>query len=393
MYQYASQQSNINMKKLLFIGLGAAAIMSACNSRPANQYNVNGTISGADGQTIYMSVSMGDSMRIDSAVVENGKFAFSGTTDNVVGAVIYKGKPVWGSQTVTQAYLEPGAVITVDGLTGEDFTGAVIEGSKTQKDADAYQAGYKPLLDRLLALRAESETADASAVDSLTVLMDSLSHEMKAYEVEYIKNNPSKVYAAMQLNTMSSGLSLDQLKELYEGLAPEVRSYAGEIAGEIAAQEAVQPGKPAPDLIGMNPEGQEIKLSDLKGKTVLIDFWATWCVPCRKGLPHVKACYDKYHDQGLEVFCVADNDNEPDKWKEVIVEEGMEYYHNILRGMKTLKDANGQFAGFDRSNDQSEKYAVHFLPTKYLIGADGNIIARIESDEDLDARLKEIYGK
>lgn len=379
------------MKKLFFIGLGAAAIMSACNSRPANQYDVNGTIAGADGETIYMIRSIGDSSAMDSTVIENGKFAFSGTTDKIVSASIYMGMPVYGSKTVIGTFLEPGAVITVDSLTKDDFSGAVTDGSGTQKDADVYQRGYKPLLDRIIALRTESEGAEGAVADSLSALMESVRNDMNVYQTDYIKNNPGLVYAAMQLNHIASTIPLEQLKELYDGLAPEVRTYAGDAAGEIAAQEAVLPGKPAPDLIGLNPEGKEIKLSDLKGKTVLIDFWATWCVPCRKGLPHVKACYDKYHSQGFEVFCVADNDSSPDKWKEVIVEEGMQNYYNILRGLRTLTDANGQFSGFDRSNDQSEKYAVHFLPTKYLIGADGNIIARIESDEDLDARLAEIF--
>lgn len=381
------------MKKLLFIGLGVAAIMSACNSRPANQYDINGSIAGADGETIYMAVGMGDSMRIDSVVIEKGTFTFSGTTDKVSGATLYIGEPVYDSKTVTRFYLEPGAVISVDSLTGEDFSAAVFNGSSTQDDAKAYEDGYKVFIDRLNTLREESANAEPAAVDSLTALMEAARNEAQAYQKDYIRNNSSKVFAAMQLAYVSSMLPLDELKELYNALTPEVKSYAEEAAKEIAAQEAVQPGNPAPDLIGLNPDGREIKLSDLKGKTVLIDFWATWCVPCRQGLPHVKECYDKYHDQGFEVFCVADNDSSPDKWKEVIVEEGMQNYYNILRGMKTLTDANGQFAGFDRSNDQSEKYAVHYLPTKYLIGADGNIIAKIESDEDLDARLKEIYGK
>ena len=79
------------MKKLLFIGLGFAAIMCACNSRPANQYDINGSIAGADGETIYMSVGMGDSMRIDSVVIKKGTFTFSGTTDKVSGVTLYIG--------------------------------------------------------------------------------------------------------------------------------------------------------------------------------------------------------------------------------------------------------------------------------------------------------------
>lgn len=378
------------MKKILFIGLGAAAIISACNNRPANQYDLNGTISGADGQTIYIVSMIGDSTVTDSTVIENGKFTFTGTTDNVNMASIYMGTPSYENKAMTRLYLEPGAIITVDSIANGDFTTAVVTGSETYNDSKAYEEGYMVFINRLNELR-DQTTAEGADVDSLNVLMEAARNDAQAYQTDYIKNNPSKVFAAMQLAYASSMIPLNELKDLYDALTPEVKSYAEDAAKEIAAQEAVQSGKPAPDLIGINPDGQEIKLSDLKGKTVLIDFWATWCVPCRQGLPHVKACYDKYHDQGFEVFCVADNDSSPDKWKEVIVEEGMQNYHNILRGLKILTDKNGQFTGFDSSNDQSDKYAVHFLPTKYLIGADGNIIARIESDEDLDARLAEIF--
>ena len=98
------------------------------------------------------------------------------------------------------------------------------------------------------------------------------------------------------------------MKELYDALAPEVQPEAAGTKKEIDALEAVLPGKPAPDLINRNPEGKEIKLSDLKGKVVLVDFWATWCGPCVASLPHIQELYNKYHDKGFEVFCVADND-------------------------------------------------------------------------------------
>ena len=164
---------------------------------------------------------------------------------------------------------------------------------------------------------------------------------------------------------------------------------------EIDALEAVLPGKPAPDLINRNPEGKEIKLSDLKGKVVLVDFWATWCGPCVASLPHIQELYNKYHDKGFEVFCVADNDSSEDEWKNFIAgsKVGMQNYHHILRGLKTLTDENGEFVGFDRSNDQSDKYAVHYLPTKYLIAADGTIIGKIGNDEQLDSTLAEIFAE
>lgn len=191
---------------------------------------------------------------------------------------------------------------------------------------------------------------------------------------------------------MSAGrMSYKDLKATYDALTPEVQIAAKEVADEIVALEALQPGKPAPDLIGKNPDGKEIKLSDLKGNVVLIDFWATWCGPCRAALPHVREVYNKYHDKGFEVFCVADNDSDPDKWKEAIEEEGIGDYYNILRGLKVNYTPDGQFAGFDDSGDQSKKYAVHFLPTKYLIAADGTVIGKVDTEEDLDSKLAEIF--
>lgn len=100
---------------------------------------------------------------------------------------------------------------------------------------------------------------------------------MQQTSIDFIRNNGKSFVAPWVLMQIQGNLDYPTMKELYDALAPEVQPEAAGTKKEIDAFEAVLPGKPAPDLINRNPEGKEIKLSDLKGKVVLVDFWATWC--------------------------------------------------------------------------------------------------------------------
>ena len=333
----------------------------------------------------------GDSVTTDSTVISDGAFAFTGMVDKPVNGTFYIGDiRNWESKTRAGIYLEP-AEMTVTGLTSEDFSNAKISGSKTQGEVDEYNALLSPLRDEMAETRSAIKNADEASRPALEARNDSLTKAYETMTIDFINSHPASYHSA-DLLVMSAGrMSYKDLKATYDALTPEVQIAAKEVADEIVALEALQPGKPAPDLIGKNPDGKEIKLSDLKGNVVLIDFWATWCGPCRAALPHVREVYNKYHDKGFEVFCVADNDSDPDKWKEAIEEEGIGDYYNILRGLKVNYTPDGQFAGFDDSGDQSKKYAVHFLPTKYLIAADGTVIGKVDTEEDLDSKLAEIF--
>lgn len=230
---------------------------------------------------------------------------------------------------------------------------------------------------------------------------DSVSRLMEPYRkiylermTDYVKKYPSTALAANFLCMNTGRMTLEQLKEAYNKLDETARqtSAGKEIAAEIATLDRVAPGNPAPEIAKNDlVTGKPFALSSLKGKVVLLDFWASWCVPCRKSNPHVKALYEKYKKKGFDVVYVADNDSRPEDALKAIEQDGIKKYHHVLRGLKMLKDANGKMTGYDKSEDVSEQYAIHFLPTKYLIDRDGNIIGKV-TDEELDAKLKEIFG-
>lgn len=381
------------MKKLTFISLGAAALMAACTSRPADSFSLTGNITGADSTTIYLSYAIGDSSVVDSTVIVNGTFTFNGNIDKPTRAILYTGdlRDI-RNRTAEGIYIEP-AQMTLDSLTASDFSHMVMTGSLTQSEKDSVTKAMTQVTERLMEIRTMLRNKEINP-DSAMLLsqeMEQLRDSILNIEIDFIKSHPASFYSGDCLKMITSNISYEQLRSLYDGLIPAVQETAPEVAEELAALEAIQPGNIAPDVVGMNQHGDSIKLSDLRGKVVLLDFWATWCVPCRASFPHVKEVYNKYHDKGLEVFCVGDNDSTPDQWKEVIVSDGLENYHHVLRGLKEVRK-DGKFVNFDRSNDQSAKYAVHYIPSKFLIAADGTMIGRFDDEKELDAKLTEIFN-
>lgn len=264
---------------------------------------------------------------------------------------------------------------------------------KIQQDLyNAFMVGLGDIMPRMMELNEMyRKTANRDSIDQL---MDPLRKIMAERQKEYKEKYPSTALTAMFLRQETGRMTLDKMKEVYNKLDETAKqtTSAKEIAAEIAVLERVMPGNPAPEIAKNDlVTGKPFALSSLKGKVVLLDFWASWCVPCRKSNPHVKALYEKYRKKGFDVVYVADNDSRPEDALKAIEQDGIKKYHHVLRGLKELKDANGKMMGYDKSEDVSEKYAIHFLPTKYLIDREGKNIGKV-NDEELDAKLKEIFG-
>lgn len=152
-----------------------------------------------------------------------------------------------------------------------------------------------------------------------------------------------------------------------------VRYLDNKLRGAIVA------GVEAPDIALPDPEGRERRLSDLRGKVVLVDFWASWCRPCRMENPNVVRLYRRYKDRGFEVFSVS-LDNDRDAWLRAIKHDGLLWPNHVsdLRGW---------------SSEGGKLYGVSSIPTTVLVGPDGTILARNLRGEELEQKLQSIFGQ
>ena len=264
---------------------------------------------------------------------------------------------------------------------------------KIQQDKyNAFMAGMGDIMPRMMELN--EAFYKSGNRDSVEALIKPYQEMFIKRQEDYMKKYPSTALAASFLRMELGHMPIEKMKEAYEKLDATAKETTSgkEIANEIAVLERVNPGNPAPDFTANDLlTGKPFSLSSLKGKVVLLDFWASWCVPCRKSNPHVKALYEKYKKKGFDVVYVASDDSNPNAALKAIEQDGIKKYHHVLAGLKEIRDANGKMLGYDKSQDIGEKYAIHFLPTKYLIDREGKIIGKVD-DETLDAKLKEIFG-
>ena len=359
-------------------------------------FEFTGMISGRDTGIVILQYSDVSAKWIqDTAQVVNGKFVFQGelmgpTQAYLVGNVRSISVDDSNRKLI---FLEP-VKMTAD-LTEGDFRHGHIAGSRTQQEFEELNDEIKPLREAIAAIKrawpgaGKIDPRPQQVQEQEAAAFDSLIKAEHQIQYRFVANHPNSFASPyIMLLYRNDGVSEDSAKKLYNSFSSDVKnSYLGGVVRkEMGARESTQPKYPAPTFVRKDSKGNPIRLSSFKGKSyVLLDFWASWCHPCRAMSPHLRELYSIYHSKGLEIISVS-ADTDPGKWKRAIAMDSTGSWTHI-----------GKYLNEGAKTDELEQnYAVQSWPTIILIDKRGNIVGRYVGSEDLtmddlDIKLRELF--
>lgn len=358
------------MKKFLLVVAVAAGVFS-CNKTEEGVFVLEGTVKGVDGKNIILE-RQDDSLGVipvDTVKIENGKFKFTGTADEPGMFSL----AIDDEQNKSYLIVESGNIkmeinrdsIFLNKVSGtynnEQLTEFSSQGLAFNKKMQDFQTQNQAVM---VAAQNKNDTA---SMNKLRREFQVIRDEMEANNEKYVREHPKAFISVLLIGNMFRVMEPDMKKidELYDNLHPDVKrtSAAKTLAKRIADFKKVGIGKPAPDFSAPNPEGKLVKLSESMGKVTIIDFWASWCAPCRIANPELVALYNEFHDKGLNIVGVSlDRPGQENQWKEAIAKDKLTWTQ-----VSNLKFWDDPIAA---------QYGVKSIPQMFIVNEYGIIIAK-----------------
>ena len=389
------------MKRILSIIIAVAALCACTEKQPG--YVVKGQAGDLSGRAVLTYETPEGRSVSDTVAMKGGAFTFKGAVSDVVASGVTL-IPDGGEPLQARIYLEncpitvkinPEKVIDYAQYGGKVLTDVVATGGRSNEFNAAMEKAQKavgelPEFAELTAAQQELQEigyADMAAYQAKSQeISTKFAETMSAYyeKVQQAINDciarfPDAEAALYMFDAYGSQTSTEEFESGYNKFTEKVRSsFLGQGAREeLASRKATMPGAEAPDFTLNDTEGNPVTLSSLRGQYVIVDFWASWCKPCRAGVPDMKKLYAKYHPKGLEIIGVSD-DNNHDAWKKAIEQDQTPWIHVV-----------DEFPVENKPARVGSLWGVHYIPSYFLLDKEGKIIGKMEHEE-LAAKLAEL---
>ena len=361
------------MKNILYFFLLIA--MSSCrmnNQKETIGYYINGKITGTMGS---LSVIISNQHLKDSTIMKDGEFSFSGKTDTPRKIIIR----IENAPTAIVFWLE-NSKINIEG-DYNDLEFATVTGGENQEILNIRNSRKKSVLKTMnnYSAQLQDNTMEKSQKDSIHAANKIIAEELEDIEKQFVKDYPNTLEGVILLGVKRASWNRDTVSTIFAGMNKEIQSSEAGILVSEYLKSSINPqiGDKYLDFSLKNTKDETVILSQNLGTYTLIDFWASWCIPCRKENPNLIELYNKYNKRGLQIVG-ASMDREKSDWLTAVKDDKLPW-PNVI-------DLVGP-----QSNNIFLLYDVRFVPDNLLLDKDGIIIARNLRGEDLKKKLKFLY--
>ena len=368
---------------------GALLLLPCLAQAQTENFAVKGTVTNnAAVSKAYLGYPVDKKWSVDSAVVKNGRFEFKGTLPEPVRASLtfsHNGTALRKSRDASRKffYLEKG---TITVTTRDSATKIIVRGTPLNDENAKLEATLKPLSEQYEALtkkheaRSEATPKDPGHKTQHEATLASIETAQQKVRADYVKTHPDARFSLLVLQDLEGPTpEIGAYAALYQGLSASVRStLRGQRIGEqIKRLQKVAVGAIAPDFTQNTPDNLPVKLSSLRGQYVLIDFWASWCGPCRQENPNLVKAFNTYKDKVFTILSVSlDQENGREAWVKAIQKDNLTWTH-----VSDLKFWN---------NAVAQEYGVQAVPQSFLLDPSGKIVAINLRGEELQSTLDKL---
>ncbi len=371
------------MRKIF--ALAFLAIFASCEDDNEKDYLIRGTVENAsNGQKIYVSElneSNTQAVPVDTVEVVDGKFELD--------------LPEKDEPAISFLSLEGtrGNVLYIADNTPMDFTiyadsisASSVSGGEDNRILYSYLEEIRNTNREMNqmgnSMREAYMNQDTERLSQLQQQQQEVAERDKQFKQKLVEENPNSIVSVMVLQDMMNTqmYSTAELKELFDSLSPEMQqsSLGKPLGRNLENMSLVDVGSKAPNFSAPTPEGEELSLNDVLGKVTLVDFWASWCKPCRVENPNIVEVYKKYHDKGFNILQVSlDRPGQKDKWEQAIADDNLGEWNHISNLMFWQDPIAAQ-------------YGIRGIPAAFLLDEDGVIVAKDLRGDALGRKVAEI---